>query len=71
MCRDDDPLQRCFKKDCRTSDNLFVLYNLVETQKIRKKPLCVCYIDLTKALDYLNRDALILKLQQRNVDGNF
>ena len=71
VCRDDDPLQRGFKKDCRTSDNLFVLYNLVETQKTRKKPLYVCYIDLTKAFDYLNRDALILKLQQRNVYGNF
>ena len=33
VCCDDDPLQRGFKKDCRTSDNLFVLYNLVETQK--------------------------------------
>ena len=66
VCRDDDPLQRGFNKDCRTSDNLFVLYNLVETQKTRKKPLYVCYIDLTKAFDYLNRDALILKLQQRN-----
>ena len=71
MCRDDDPLQRSFKKDCTTSDNLFVLYNLVETQKTRKKPLYVCYTDLTKAFDYLNRDALILKLQQRNVDGKF
>ena len=28
-------------------------------------------MDLTKAFDYLNRDALILKLQQRNVDGKF
>ena len=45
----DDPLQRGFKKDCRTSDKLFVLYNLVETQKSRKKTLYVCYIDLTKA----------------------
>ena len=44
VCRDDDPLQRGFKKDCRTSDTLFVLYNLF---------------------------ALILKLQQRNVDGKF
>ena len=70
-CRDDDPLQRGFKKDYRTSVNLFVLYNLVETQKTRKKTLYVCYIDLTKAFDYLNRDALILKLQQRNVDGKF
>ena len=71
MCCDDDPLQRGFKKDCRTSNNLFVLYNLVETQKSRKKTLYVCYIDLTKAFDYLNRDALIVKLQQRNVDRKF
>ena len=69
VCCDDDPLQRDFKKDCRTSDNVFVLYNLVETQKTHKKPLYVCYIDLIKAFDYLNRDALILALQQRNVDG--
>ena len=48
-----------------------MLYNLVETQKSRKKQLYVCYIDLTKAFDYLNRDALIVKLQQRNVDGKF
>ena len=70
-CSDEDPLQRGFKKDCRTPDNLFVLYNLVETQKSRKKTLYVCYIDLTKAFDHLNRDALIVKLQQRNVDGKF
>ena len=71
MCCDDDLLQRGFQKDCRTSDNLFLFYNLVETQKSRKKPLYVCYIDLTKAFEYLNRDALIVKLQQRNVDGQF
>ena len=71
VCRDDDPLQRGFKKDCGTSDNLFVLYNLVETQKTRRKPLYVCYIDLTEAFDYLNKYPLILKLQQRNVDGKF
>ena len=71
VCCDDDHLQRGFKKDCRTSDNLFVLYNLVETQKSRKKTLYVCYIDLTEAFDYLNRDALIVKPQQRNVDEKF
>ena len=49
-----------------------MLCNLIETQKkTHKKPLYVCYIDLTKAFDYLSRDALILKLQQRNVDGKF
>ena len=43
----------------------------LKCKKTRKKPPNVCYIDLTKAFDYLNRDALILKLQQRNVDGKF
>ena len=57
-----------FKKDFRTSNNLFVLYNLVEMQKKRTK---VCYINLTEAIDYLNTDALILKLPQRNVDGKY
>ena len=71
VCRDDDPLKRAFKKYCRTSDNLYVLYNLVETQKTRIKLLYVCYIYLTNAFNYLNRDALILKQQQRNVDGKF
>ena len=37
VCCDDDPLLRGFKKDCRTSDNLFVLYNLVETISLRHK----------------------------------
>ena len=37
VCRDDDPLQRGFKKNSRTYDNLFVLYNLVETQKKTRK----------------------------------
>ena len=39
----------------------------LKRKKTRKKPLYVCYIDLTKAFDYLSSDALILKLQQRNV----
>ena len=43
----------------------------LKRKKTRKKTLYVCYIDLTKAFDYLNRHALILKLQQRNVDGKF
>ena len=48
------------------------MYNLIETQKkTRINPLYVRYIDLTKTLDYLNGDALILKLQQCNVDEKF
>ena len=43
----------------------------MKRKKHVKKTLYACYIDLTKAFDYLNRDALILKLQQRDVDGKF
>ena len=38
---------------------------------VKNRSTFVIIIDLTKAFDYLNRDALILKLQQRNVDGKF
>ena len=31
----------------------------LKRNKTGEKPLYVCYIDLTKAFDYLNRDALI------------
>ena len=41
-------------------------------RKKHVKMLYVCYIDLTKAVDYLSRDlALILKLQQRNGAGKY
>ena len=53
------------------SDNLLCCTIWLERKKTRKKLLYVCYIDFTKAFDYLNRDALNLKLQQRNVDGKF
>ena len=36
-----------------------------------KHALYVSFIYLTKAFDYLNRDALIVRMQQRNVDGKF
>ena len=40
-------------------------------KKTWKKTFYVCYGDLTKAVDHLNRDTLNLKPQQHNVDGQF
>ena len=66
-----DPFQAGFKANSRTEDNIFVLYSLVQQNKRLKKNLYVCFIDFTKAFDYMNRKALINKLFKRNVSGNF
>ena len=72
VCIDDDPCQAGFKRNSRTIDNIFILQSLVVSQKAHKKTLIyACYIDFTKAFDYVNRDALVFKLKKRFVNGNF
>ena len=66
-----DPFQVGFEANSITADNIFVLYSLVEQYKRLKKNLYVCFIDFTKAFDYINRNALIYKLFKRDVSGNF
>ena len=69
VCFENDPFQAGFKASSRTADNIFVLYSLVQPYKKLKKPLYVCFIDFTKAFDYINRHALIYKLFKRNASG--
>jgi hypothetical protein len=65
----DDPHQFGFKQGCRTTDNIFVLYSMVMKQKKLKKPLWLCFVDFTKAFDYVNRLALYHKLIKQGVNG--
>ena len=65
----DDPCQFGFKANARTSDNLFILQSLVNRQKFKNKPLYVCFVDFTKAFDYVNRLALYYKLIKRGIKG--
>ena len=58
-------------KNKMTTDNGFILYSLIMKQKFIKKPLYVCFVDFTKAFDYVNRSALIYKLRERGVGGQF
>ena len=71
VCIDDDPCQAGFKSNSRTIDKIFILKSLVVSQRTHKKTLYACYIDFTKAFDYVNRDALIFKLKKRFVDSKF
>ena len=48
-----------------------MLHTLVKEQMKRRKPLYVAFVDLTKAFDYIHRNALYFKLKNANVGGNF
>ena len=65
----DDPCQFGFKSNSRTTDNIFILYSMIMRQKFKNKPLYVCFVDFTKAFDYVNRNALYHKLISRGVNG--
>ena len=65
----DDPCQFGFKANARTSDNLFILQSILNRQKFKNKPLYVCFVDFTKAFDYVNRYALYHKLIKRGIQG--
>ena len=67
----DDEFQAGFRGMSRTVDNAYILYSLIQKQKFLGKPLYVCFVDFTKAFDFVNRDALFYKLKQRGVCGEY
>jgi hypothetical protein len=64
--------QSGFRKDRRTSDNLFILKCVINKYlNISKKKLHLCFIDFSKAFDNVWRDGLLLKLQRQGFGGKF
>ena len=68
LCQD-DPYQFGFKQNSRTTDNVFILHSIINRQKFKNKPLYVCFVDFSKAFDYVNRYALYYKLIRRGITG--
>jgi hypothetical protein len=50
--------QAGFRKDFRTTDNLFILRTLTEQARFQKKKLYTCFVDLKKTFDTVLRDLL-------------
>jgi hypothetical protein len=50
--------QASFKKDFRTTNNLFILRTLTEQAKFQKKQLYICFVDFKKTFDTVPRDLL-------------
>ena len=61
-----------FLKGFRTADHLLVIDTIInEVVHKQKKKLFVAFIDLKKAYDKINRDALIFKLKSKGFSGKF
>ena len=65
------PEQIGFRKGCRTSDHIFTLKTIIDQAFMKKKYLYVCFVDLQKAFDSVNRKALIHKLEKCVDTGPF
>ena len=51
-----------FRKGYRTADHLLVLKTLIDTYKLKRKPIFACFIDFRKAYDSVWREGLFYKL---------
>ena len=61
-----------FRKNHRTTDNIFILKTLINKYlKLKKQKLFACFIDFTKAFDSVDRTALLYKLYKKGVGGKF
>lgn len=65
------PEQIGFRKQCRTSDHVLTLKTLIDKAFKSKRYLYSCFVDLSKAFDTINREALFYKLAQYNITGPF
>lgn len=62
-----------YKKGSRTSDHVLVLKSLIDrfVNKLSKSYLYCCFVDFKSAFDTISRRALIFKLLQSGIGGNF
>ena len=61
--------QAGFRKDHRTSDQIFVLRTLIEQQRLAGSVMYACFVDFKKAYDTVPRDLLWGKLEGMGIKG--
>ena len=63
--------QAGFRRDHRTSDNVYILSQITKYYKLKKQKLYTCFVDFRKAFDTVSRPALFVKMAQMKIGGNF
>jgi hypothetical protein len=64
-----DGAQNGFRKDHRTSDNIYILNTLIQKHKHEKRKLYACFVDLSKAFDNVWRHGLLYKMAEIGIQG--
>ena len=57
VCNDTDPYQAGFKSNARTTNNIFIPCAIIDKQRCLSKPMYTCFVEVTKAFDYIDRTA--------------
>ncbi len=60
-----------FRKDFRTTDNLYILRTLIEQSAHKRKKVYCCFVDFRKAFDTVPRDLLWQVLAKMGIVGRF
>lgn len=63
--------QAGFRQGYSTTDHIFSIYALFELLKLKKKKLFCIFVDFEKAFDFVQRNFLLFKLLQNNINGKF
>jgi hypothetical protein len=63
--------QASFRKDFRTTDNLYILRTLIEQSTHKRKKVYYCFVDFRKAFDTMPRDLLWQVLVEMGIVGHF
>ena len=60
-----------FRKGSRTQDHILVLKSIIDKYLSKLNKLYVCFVDFASAFDTIWRSALVYKLTQVGISGNF
>ena len=60
-----------FRKHCRTTDHILTLKTLIDKAFKSSSRIYACFVDLSKAFDTINRQALFHKMSKYNIRGPF
>lgn len=63
--------QNGFRKERSCLDHIYTLYSVVNNRKLMHQSTFVCFIDIKKAFDNVNRHLLWFKLMQLGINGKF
>ena len=64
-------IQNGFRKERQMADNNFILDSILMKAKFLKQNVHLCYVDISKAYDSVNREILWEKLERKGFNGDF